>query len=49
MFHLILVVSMVGCSSKESSGESKDGKDVITVWTFPHYRENKEKNWPKGL
>jgi multiple sugar transport system substrate-binding protein len=39
---LILVVSMVGCSSKESSGESKDGKDVITVWTFPHYRENKE-------
>lgn len=39
---IVLIVSIVGCSSKETGGKTKDGKDVITVWTFPHYRENKE-------
>lgn len=42
MLSIILVISMVGCSSDETGGKTKDGKDVITVWTFPHYRENKD-------
>ncbi|WP_035416678.1 MULTISPECIES: ABC transporter substrate-binding protein [unclassified Bacillus (in: firmicutes)] len=36
---IILVISMVGCS-KDANGKNKDGKDVITVWTYPHYKEN---------
>ncbi|KRG14187.1 ABC transporter substrate-binding protein [Lederbergia galactosidilytica] len=42
---LLLIVS--GCSGKEADGSGGDGKkkgkkDVITVWTYPHYRENEE-------
>ncbi|MBS4192452.1 sugar ABC transporter substrate-binding protein [Bacillus sp. FJAT-49705] len=43
---MLLIVSATACS-KESSGDSKDkknGKDVITIWTYPHYRENAEIN-----
>lgn len=43
MAALLLIVS--GCSSKDSGGKSgakKGKKDVITVWTYPHYAENEE-------
>ena len=37
---VVLIFSAAACG-KESSGK-KDGKDVITVWTYPHYGEKKE-------
>ncbi|MFD0868043.1 MULTISPECIES: ABC transporter substrate-binding protein [Paenibacillus] len=36
-----LAATAAGCSGKGAGG-SESGKDVITVWTFPHYRENAE-------
>lgn len=42
LFMSLILIVTTGCTSKEAGGKDKDGKDVITVWTYPHYRENKE-------
>ncbi|MGE8204914.1 ABC transporter substrate-binding protein [Heyndrickxia sp. NPDC080065] len=42
LLSIILVISMAGCSSKETGGKTKDGKDIITVWTYPHYPAHPE-------
>lgn len=43
---IALLLVFAGCSSKESGGDGKGkkkgGKDVITVWSYPHYQENPE-------
>lgn len=40
----VLLLVFAGCSNKEAGGggKSKGGKDVITVWSYPHYQENPE-------
>lgn len=40
-----LLLAISGCSSKDSGGNAgnkKGKKDVITVWTYPHYQANEE-------
>ena len=36
------LVILVACNKESTGGGNNKGKDVITVWTYPHYNENKE-------
>ncbi len=38
---IVLLIATAGCSDK-SGAKNKDGKDVVTVWTYPHYAGSSE-------
>lgn len=39
----VLLFILVGCTKESAAGEEEPKEtDVITVWTYPHYTENKE-------
>lgn len=46
MFLMAAVLLVLAGCNKESAGGKKGGKDVITVWTYPHYQKNEETGQP---